>query len=141
MKNLSAEEFADKYVQRTGQASEAYKRGIQNTTVNPMERAAAREDYYLQRVTEASTSGRRREKLLSVPLSRWKDNAITIGASRLATGAQKARPKMVQHWQKWGPVYKSVSDTVQNMPKGGVAEAQARANKSIEMLMQAAGRL
>lgn len=117
-----------------------YVEGINGTTVNPMALAADAEALYLQRVTEASNSGRRRQKLLAANPATWKANASGKGANRLAEGAKTAADKVQAHFQKWGPIYDSVSSTVNAMPKGGLAEAQARSSKAIEMLMQAAGR-
>jgi hypothetical protein len=42
--------------------------------------------------------------------------------------------------QKWAPVYAQVSAECAAMPKGGKAEAAARAARAIEILMSAAGR-
>jgi hypothetical protein len=42
--------------------------------------------------------------------------------------------------QKWAPIYAQVSAECATMPKGGKAEAAARAARAIDILMSAAGR-
>lgn len=122
-------------------AGDKYKKGIQGVTVNPMQLAATPEatQRYVDGVTASVSSGRRAAALNAVPLSRWQNNAMNVGASRLASGAQKATDKVAAHFQKWGPIQQNISDTVNAMPKGGLANAQARSAASIAMSMQAAG--
>lgn len=118
-----------------------YKQGIAGVTESPMAKAASPEatDLYLRRVQESVSSGKRQRKLLEAPLQRYKDNA-TAKADRLASGAKAANDKLRAHFQKWAPIYQSVHDAVQSMPKGTMDAAKQRAGKAIEMLMQAAGR-
>lgn len=140
---ITAEQAVARYMagMSSSTATAKYKEGVQAVTESPMEKAAspASMDLYLKRVQDSVTSGRRRDRLLAVPLDRYKSNAIAK-ADRLASGAKAAADKVRAHFSKWMPIYKSVSDTVKNMPKGGVEEAKARSGKAIEMLMQAAGR-
>ncbi len=140
---ITAEQAVSRYMagMSSGQATAKYKEGVQAVTESPMEKAAspASMDLYLRKVQESVSSGRRRERLLAVPLERYKNNAIAK-ADRLASGAKAAADKVRNHFAKWMPIYKNVSDAVKNMPKGGLEEAKARSGKAIEMLMQAAGR-
>lgn len=124
------------------QTQTKYKQGIQNTTVNPMALAATAdaESRYVQNVQQSVASGKRSAALNAVNPQTWKDNAVNVGASRLATGAQKAASKYQAFAQKWQPIYQQVSDAVKGMPKGGAANATARAAKAIQMLMAAAGK-
>ena len=140
----SAAQMSQAYQDAMGSAATAakYKQGIDNTTVNPMELAATpqAEQLYLDRINEAVASGRRSAKLRSVPKSRWSNNAKNIGAQRLRDGAMKAKAKVDAHFAQWAPIYQNISDTVRSMPKGGRQASKDRANKAIDMLMDAAGR-
>jgi X-X-X-Leu-X-X-Gly heptad repeat protein len=124
------------------QTSTKYKQGIQNTTVNPMQKAASPESeaLYLSRVQQSVASGKRAQKLNAVPVDRWKNNAINVGATQLSSGAQKAQDKVTQHFNKWAPVYSQMSDAARALPKGGMANAMARVQAAITIAMQAAGR-
>jgi len=119
-----------------------YKDGINGFQGNPMALAAApdAEARYLANVQASVSSGKRQQKLNSVPAQRWKDNAVNVGANALATGAVKAKPKVDDHFQRWAPVYNQMSDVVKSMPKGGMANAMARVQAAIGIAMQAAGR-
>lgn len=140
----SAAQIAQNWQQAMGsvQTQNRYKAGISATTVNPMAAAAQpdAEQRYIQGVQDSVASGRRTAALQSVSPQTWKDNAMNVGAARLATGAQKAASKYQAFANKWQPIYQSVHDAVQSMPKGGAANAVARSAKAIQMLMAAAGK-
>ncbi|HLL33799.1 MAG TPA: hypothetical protein VK545_07890, partial [Streptomyces sp.] len=98
------EDMVQSYLQgmRSAGAKERYQRGIESYQGNPMARAAEADAKYLERVQESVSSGRRRNKLLAVPVQRWKDNAKGAGADRLASGAAKAAEKVRAHFTKFG---------------------------------------
>lgn len=139
---VRADQAVKKYLDRiqSGSAKEAYRNGIDAVTENPMQKAADADDLYLARVEESVRSGRRRNALLSVPMTRWKENAKTKGAERLASGAVAAADKVRSHFQKWAPIYDQASEAVKSMPKGTREDAKARVGRVIDILMDAAGR-
>lgn len=141
---ISGEAASQRWLNGTtsGTARSKYVEGVNSVTESPMAKAATPEamELYARRVQESVNSGKRAQKLLATPISRWKENAAKKGADRLASGAQAAVDKVRAHFQKWGPVYQQVSDAVAQMPKGSVQAAKDRANRAIEMLMAAAGR-
>lgn len=124
------------------QTAQRYKDGINGTSVNPMELAASpdAEQLYLQNIQLAVSSGKRRDKLRAVPLARWKNNAINVGAASLSSGAVKAMDKVSAHFQKWGPIYAQASAAAKALPKGGMANAMARVQAAMQVMMSAAGR-
>lgn len=140
---ISAEQAVQRYQRgmASGETLTKYKEGVGAVTESPMAKAATPEatELYLRRVQESVSSGKRQRKLLEAPLQRYKDNALAK-ADRLSSGAKAAIDKVRAHFQKWTPIYQGVKDAVAGMPKGGMAEAQARSAKAIEMLMQAANR-
>jgi hypothetical protein len=120
--------------------SQNYSAGVQATQVNPMALAAAASDRYAQGTAAAVASGKFQNALNSTPKSTWVNNSVTKGAPRLSSGATAALPKYQAFANKWAPIYANVSQAVAAMPKGGLANAQARSNTAIQMLMQAAGK-
>lgn len=143
-KTINTEAAVKRYTDAmaSGATKQKYIDGINSVTESPMAKAAspAAMDLYLRRTQESVTSGKRARNLLAAPLSRYKDNATKKGADRLASGAATAVDKVRAHFQKWGPTYQQVSDTVASMPKGTREDAKNRSNKAIDMLMDAAGR-
>lgn len=123
------------------QTAQKYKDGINATTENPMALAAApdAEARYLAGVTDASTSGRRAAKLNAVPVQRWKTNATTVGAQSIASGATKAKDKVQQHFQRFGPVYAQAKDAARAAKAQG-AGPLARVAAAINVMRQAAGK-
>lgn len=121
--------------------SNNYKAGIQGTTVNPMAAAASPEAQalYAQNTAAAVSSGRMAAALNAVSMSTWQNNAINVGAARLSTGAQKASSKMQSFFNKWAPIYAQASAAAKALPKGGMANAMARVQAAISVMMNAAG--
>ena len=118
-----------------------YKKGIENTTVNPMERAAQAQDKYLANVQLAVTSGRYRNNLLKVPFSTWKTNAGGVGSERLSSGAKKASAKVLEHFRKFQPVYSAISDRCSQMSNMSEDEALEKVRVSMRMQKEAAGKI
>lgn len=142
MAGLTPQQMAQRYLQgvQGGAARQRYLDGVSAVTESPMAKAAAADDLYLQRVTESVNSGRRKQKLLAAPLSRWKDNASKKGAERYASGAAAAMDKVNAHFQKFGPIYDQVSKEVASMPKGTIEDSIARVAHVMRRLKEAAGK-
>jgi len=108
-------------------AGTAYSDGIDAVTQSPMEAAANAKDAYAQGVNEAVASGRYERGLRRVSMSDWKKAAKEKGASRLASGANAAAPKMEKFFAVFGPKLMAITDQVRSMPKGTFEERQQRA--------------
>lgn len=140
----TAEELVRRWYEgiRSPQAKAKYIQGVNAVTESPMAAAAttAKLDYYRRRCEESVTSGYRARRLLAVPLSRYKENAVNIGAPRIQSGADKGVPKMQAFAARFLPVYAQIKQRVRQMPSGGIDEALAKVRVSIEMLQAAAGK-
>lgn len=121
--------------------SQKYKDGITATTVNPMQMAASSEamDAYLMGVQRSITSGKRARSLAQADVATWKNNAINVGATRLASGAQKAQGKYASKIAPYAAVWPQMRAAARALPKGGLANAQARAAAALAVIMNAAG--
>lgn len=139
---LTPDQIAAKWSERMGSGStkQAYIQGVQGYQGNPMEAAAAADDLFLRKVEESVRSGRRAARLRATPRERWLGGATGKGADRLSSGASTARPKVLAHFQTWGPRYQQVRDAVRNMPKGTRADSEARMRAAMNMLMDFAGK-
>lgn len=125
-----------------GTAAAKYKAGIQGYTGNPMADAATPEalQRYQDGVAQSIASGRRQASLQNADPNVWRNNAMQYGAANLARGAQKGAPKYAAKAQKLAGVWQQQRDAVNGMPKGGLANAQARANRALEIMMGAFGK-
>ena len=139
----TAQQMADAYKQamQSPTTAQRYKDGIAGYNGNPMAAAAQpdAQQRYAQNTQAAVASGKMAAKLNAVPVQTWKDNAMNVGAARLTSGAQKAMSKVQAHFSKWAPIYQQCSDAVKNMPKGGIANATARVQAVLQILMSNAG--
>jgi hypothetical protein len=98
-----------------------YKDSINRVTVNPMAIAAsdASEQKYLAKVQASVTSGKRGASLMAADPGMWKQNAMTIGAAALGTGAVKKSAKQLKRMQAWQPVYQQASNAAAAVPDDG----------------------
>jgi hypothetical protein len=139
----SAQQMAAKWkaAMASGVASQNYKDGINAYNGNPMAEAATPEAMakYQNRVNESITSGKRQRKLLAANPATWKQNAVTVGAAALASGATKAASKVEAHFQRFGPAYQQASDAAKAIPHDGSTEsALARVRAAIQVMKDAA---
>ena len=125
------------------QASQNYIQGIQKFQGNPMALAAAPEAlarYAAHTAAAAQPGGRMAAGLSRADPNLWRNNATKIGAQTLASGAQKGAAKAQAAYQRLAPIWSQMSAAANALPKGGLANAQARANAALAVLMQATGR-
>jgi hypothetical protein len=142
-RNPTAQGITDKWATAMAQPQTAtnYKNGVMALTVSPTQQAATQDalNRYQQNCAQSVANGTRAAALNAVDLGTYQNLTTTKGPNRLGPGATAAKPKMLQVMQKWAGVYGQVSQQVSQLPKGGLANAQARSALAIQLLMQAAG--
>jgi hypothetical protein len=140
----TAQQAADAWANSMASPTTAtnYKNGINAYTGNPMAAAAApdAQQRYATNTALAVSSGRMAAKLQASDPNVWRSNATSVGAGRLSTGATKAKNKTAAAYAKLAPIWAQMQSTVAGMPKGGLANAQARAAAALSVLMTATGK-
>lgn len=123
------------------QTSQKYKDGINSTNVNPMALAASPEamQNYLNGVQRSVDSGKRVRALNAASVADWKNNAIQYGATNLANGAKKAQAKYQRNIAPYAAVWPQMRQAAQALPKGGLANATARVQAALGVIMGVAG--
>lgn len=118
-----------------------YQQGIQGFQGNPMALAATPQamQAYLDGVQMSITSGKRAKSLNAASVATWQQNAVNVGAARLSSGATKAQPKYLAKIAPYAAVWPQMRAAARALPKGGLANAQARAAAALAVIMQAAG--
>jgi hypothetical protein len=127
MAMADAATIASNWAQAMSGAGAKYSAGIQRVTESPMAKAAANVQGYLQGIQDAVASGKWVAGLNRVPLQAWKDAATQTGAQRLASGAAKAKPKVLAFLQAFLPVLQANVNQVRGMPNATYEERKARA--------------
>lgn len=128
---LTSAQVTQKWQQNTSAAVQSYKDGVNAVTTSPTAAAAANIQNYLAGVNAAVSSGRMAAALNAVSLQAWQAAAVNKGAARIPLGVQSAAPKFQAFMDKWLPYEAALKARIAAMPKGGLAESQARANAAI----------
>lgn len=118
-----------------------YIAGIQGFTGNPMQLAATPEamQAYADGCANSVTSGRRAKGLAQTSAATWQQNAVNVGAPRLASGAQKAQAKYLAKITPYAALWPQMKAASKALPKGGLQNAVAKVQAALAILMQAAG--
>lgn len=105
---------AANWASRLGQSTQAITDGINAVTVAPGQ-AAARQKTVWQNNTVAAAN-KWASNTAAVPLEQWKNDTITKGVPRIATGAQAAIPKVQAFQTKLLPY---IQNQVNSLPPRG----------------------
>lgn len=130
MKNPA--DVARKWARNTTNATESVRSGVQAVTVNPAEKAIARQQAYVDGVQRAVSTGSYARGLRRVTLGDWQNAMITKGIPRIAAGASAATPKMEAFLGQWLPYMDGLKAKLATMPRGGLAENIQRSVAAIE---------
>ena len=136
MPKLSPQEAADKQVRNIKASIEQIKASINKVTENPCALAAAQEDKMLAKITESITSGKWARSLRRVSLTDWKTAFITKGVSRIGTGAEAAKPKLIKFYTEFFPYLETVQAETKVMPNLNIDDAIAIAAHNIRRISE-----
>lgn len=124
MKNPA--DVAAKWARNLSGATESIRQGVMNVTVNPAERALARQEAYLAGVQRALADGRYARGLRKVTLQSWQESMLKKGLNRVASGATEGTPKMRQFMEAWLPYEDGLKQQLQSRPRGSLQDNIAR---------------
>lgn len=130
MKN--PQQVAQKWSQNTARSTDAIRAGVQAVTVNPAEKAAARQDAYVAGVQRAVADGKYRRGLAKVTLQSWQDAMLTKGLGRVSSGAAAAQPKMASFMEKFLPYLEQGKQRLASMPRGDLQQNISRMIAMVE---------
>src|ERR1700738_4822051 len=139
-----AEQISKNWVaaMQSSTAQDKYKQGISAYQGNPMAEAAtdAAEQKYLRKIQESVTSGKRGAALAAADPALWKQNAMTVGAVGLGTGAVKKSRKHLKRMQAWQGVYQQASNAAAAVADDG-GNNQGKWAAAVQVLKQAKGKV
>jgi hypothetical protein len=119
------QEWADNWSTGVSGASQKYTQGIQNTTIDVVGRALAKQGEMVAGFTQAVTSGEWARRLGAIGTQGWKAAAIAK-AGNYTTGATAGKPRFQTFAQQAQPFWASASAGIDSMASGGKANAMAR---------------
>lgn len=126
MPNLSPQEVAAKWKQRTSAASPDYVKGVRGVTENPAAAAAAKSDKWLMSIQEAAANDRFRKGLQRVTLQDWQKAAAEKGGQRIAAGVQGAETRVSTFLQGFLPAQAAITNQTKAMPSNTLQDRIAR---------------
>ncbi len=116
MARVTPEEYQEKHARRLKGATEDIRRGVERVTQSPTEKAAAKADKFLAKVTESVQSGKWQSGLRRVTLEDWKGKMIDKGIARIPQGIDGARDKVIAFAGELLPHVDRGVEKVRNMP-------------------------
>ena len=121
---------------KDGRTQKKYRDGINNYQGNPMAQAATADALakYQMACEVSVSSGRRAKALNDASVTDWKNNATTVGATNLGSGATKAKAKYTRKMQFWAGVYAQASSAA-----AGVTDPLGKVRAAINVMKEAAG--
>jgi len=119
------QQWADAWSAGVSGASQKYTDGIQNTSVDVVGRAIAKQAELLANFSAAVTSGEWARRLGAVGTSGWKSAAIAKAANYV-TGAAAGKTRFQNFAQQAQPFWANASAAISGMPSGGKGNALAR---------------
>lgn len=130
-KNIpSAATAAQKWSQNFGAAGQAWATGIEGVQVAPGQLAAAAQARYLAGVQQSAQKWA--TKVASVSLATWKQQAVSKGQSRLASGATTGMAKYQTAIQAVLEAEKSI---ISSLPPRGTVEQNIQRSSAFQLAM------
>ena len=116
MAKMSSAQFQEKHARRLKAAVEDMRTGINNVTESPTEKAASKQDKFLNNLTDAVNSGKWAAGLKRVSLDEWKRKARDIGVNRVAAGIDAAKDKVIAFADELLPYIDRQKAAIASMP-------------------------
>ena len=118
MSTKTPAQIAQKWARDLAASTETIRTGVEAVTESPTSKAAARSDAYLRGVQQAVADGKGQNGLNRVSLQHWKDDMLTKGLPRIASGASQAEPKFQAFMAEFMPHIEQGLRQLQSMPRG-----------------------
>jgi hypothetical protein len=129
------QQAADAWATNMAASQQKVTDGINAVTESPTAKAAQNLDKYVTGTQAAVASGKMARKLNAVSLSDW-NTAALAKVSRIGSGAQTAKPKMLRHLSAFLPFVAQVRQNVRQMPNATPSDRIARMVANAQQLAQ-----
>lgn len=116
MVKITEAEYAEKWGRKLKGATQDIKRGIERTTINPMDKLVQSKEKMLQRFQTSMGDGTFEAGCRRVSLGQWQALAINKGLGRISAGVDGAGDKMVSFARDFFPHLEAGQRIVAAMP-------------------------
>tara|TARA_B100000497_G_C7618082_1_gene371301 strand:- start:602 stop:1015 length:414 start_codon:yes stop_codon:yes gene_type:complete len=114
---ITPQESVQKWTTRTQAATGDYVAGINRVTEAPGAAAARQADAYMQGVQNSMNKWKR--NVAAVTLDQWKDQAVNVGAGRIAAGVNAAAEKTLRATER---NFANIDNALAGLPPRGTFE-------------------
>jgi hypothetical protein len=118
MPRITPQESVEKWSRRTQAATGDYVSGISAVTESPGTAAARNSEAYIQGVQNSLNKWKR--NVAAVTLDQWKNQAINVGAGRIAAGVNAATEKTLRATER---NFANIDAALAGLPPRGTFEA------------------
>ena len=132
MPKLTPQEAQQKHATRLKASISDIRAGIDRVTTAPGQKAAAKRDKWVAKITDPETQAKWARNVAAVPLEKWKTKARDIGAGRIPAGIDAAADEMTKFYSQLFPFQESLQSRVKSMPDVTLSDSVARAIAWIE---------
>lgn len=120
---------AEKQVRRAQGATDDYRKGVENVSEAPTQKAKRKKDKYRNGVVAALDSGKWEAGLDSVTLEDWKKATAGKGADRYASGVEASAGKIEEFHREFGAFMEGHQARINQLPD---ATPEQRIQKMVE---------
>lgn len=129
----SAADAASRWQQGFGSSGQKWADGIESVTIAPGQLAAAAKPRYLAGVQQ--NADKWAANSAAVTLATWKQQSVSKGQARLASGAQTG---MAKYQAKIGPVLDQIKSITASLPPRGSVEQNIQRSSQFQMQLHQA---
>lgn len=136
MAKVTAEEYAKKWAQNLGSATQAVTAGVDKVTTAPGQLAVKKQDKMRANILKSIDDGTWARNTGAVPLEDWKNSMKQKGIPNIANGANLAISKQTTFAAKLLPFQDTLAAKVKGMPDLTIEDSVNRAATFIRGMAQ-----
>jgi len=134
MPKVSAEEFVEKHARRLKASLDDIRRGVERIKESPTVAAAKKLDKMRERWLKALDEGKIKRGLEGVSLDEWKAKFLDKGVTRIPSGIDGAKEKMLKFAGKLLSYQATGQAKIKEMPDVTLEDSIARASEWIRYM-------
>jgi len=136
MPNKSASDIAEKWGRNLKRSGDDIRKGVERVTESPGEKAAAKQEKMLSKLTTKVEDGTWAERVASVPLSDWKSKMINKGIPRISAGVDAANGKVVEFHTQLADHQDRITSELDRMPDVSLEDSIAKMTHQVRRMSE-----
>ena len=125
---INSQQFYEKWQRRLAGATQDIQNGVNNVTVSPTAKAAAKQAKMLANLTASIQAGKWKDGLMKVTVDDWKNAMLNKGVGRIAAGTANASARVQAFANVLLPHIQQGQGKIASMPDMTLEDSIARMN-------------